>query len=287
MLVKALKASGSWIVWFWAGLALLAIGTAVVLAIRSRAWRMLYFGVALLAAPLFYGLFLERSGLLQRFWYFLILMAPAALAMDIILAGLAAPAMRLGRAGLALLLAASSIPTCYALVQVRQTNADWVAQTLRTEIHPGDLVLVSPWYFGVVLQRYYSNDFDTIPPMTRAELRIHRYDLVKKQMMAEDPIGPLLEQARQTLRSGHDLWVAGDFQFPPPGQPQSILPPYREDMALDAPEGWYCSSWMFQFSQMIQFHSTSKAQVEMSVPGGGAVNAMEDMLLLRFSGWKE
>ena len=284
----AMKASGAWMVWFWAGLALLAIGTAVVLAIRSRAWRMLYFGVVLLAAPLFYGLFLERSELQQRVWYFLILMAPAALAMDIILAGLAAPALRLGRSGLALLLAASSIPTCYAFVQVRQSNADWVADTLRKEIHPGDLVLVSPWYFGVALQRYYSNDFDTIPPMTRADLRIHRYDLMKKQMMVENPIGPLLEQARQTLRSGHDLWVAGDFQFPPPGQPQPLLPPYREDQALEVvPAAYYWSSWMFQFSQMVQSHASGMWQAQMSVPGVPPVNGMEVMRLFRFSGWKE
>jgi hypothetical protein len=284
---RALNASGPCMAWFWAGLALLAIGTALVLAVRARAWMMLYFGVVLLAAPLFYGVFLEKSGLLLRSWYFLILMAPAALAVDVILAGLAAPAMRPGRAGLALLLAASCVPTGYAIVQVRQSNADWVAQTLRQEIHPGDLILVSPWFYGVALQRYYPSDFDTIPPMTRAELRIHRYDLMKKQMMAEDPIGPLLEQARQTLRSGHDLWVVGDFRFPPPGQPQPLMPPYREDMVLDVPAAYYWSSWMFQFSQMVQSHASRMWQVRMSVPGGAPVNDLEFMLLLRFSGWKE
>ena len=287
VLVLALNASGPWMVWFWAGLALLAIGTAVVLAIRSRAWMKLYFGVVLLAAPLFYGLFLEGSGLQQRAWYLLILMGPAALAVDVILAGLAAPALRLGRTGLALLLAASCVPTGYAAVQVRQSNADWVADTLHRQCRPGDLILVTPWYYGIALQRYCTNHFETIPPMAREDLRIHRYDLMKIQMMAGDPIGPLLEQARQTLRSGHDLWVTGEFAFSPPGQPHPIIRPYREDMALDVPQGWYCSSWMFQFSQMIRLHSTSKVQVEMSVPGGAAVNDFEDMLLLRFSGWKD
>jgi len=147
------------------------------------------------------------------------------------------------------------------------------------------LILVSPWYYGVALQRYYTNHFDTVPPV--AELRIHRYDLMKKQMLAENPIGPLLEQARQTLRSGHVFWVAGDFSFPPPGQPQPLLPPYREDMVMDVPGAHYWSSWMFQFSQMVQSHSTSGFQVELSVPGGGAINREEDMLLLQFSGWRE
>jgi hypothetical protein len=284
-LAKALNASGPWLVWFWAGLALLAVGTALVLAIRARAWKMIYFGAALVAATLCYGLFLQKIGLQQRTWYFLILLGPVALAIEVILAGLAAPAMRLGRACLALLLAASSIPACYAGVQIRQSNADLVAETLRRQAGPGDLVLVSPWYYGVALQRYYTNHFDTVPPMT--EHRIHRYDLMKKQMLAENPIGPLLEQARQTLRSGHVFWVAGDFSFPPAGQPQPLLPPYREDMVMDVPGAHYWSSWMFQFSQMVQSHSTSGFQVELSVPGAAAINKEEDMLLLQFSGWKD
>ena len=88
-LVQALNAAGPWMVWFWAALAVLAVGTAIVLVVRERSWKMVYFGAALLSATLFYGLFLERIGLQQRPWYFLILLAPAALAMDIILAGLA------------------------------------------------------------------------------------------------------------------------------------------------------------------------------------------------------
>jgi hypothetical protein len=284
-LVKALNASGPWLVWIWAGLALLAIGTALVFAIRARVWKMVYFGAALLAATVFYGLFLERIGLQQRSWYFLILLAPVALAIDVILAGFAAPAMRRCRAGLALLLAACSIPACYAGAQIRQSNADLVAETLQRQARPGDLILVSPWYYGVALQRYYTNRFDTIPPVT--ELRIHRYDMMKKQMLAENPIGPLLEQARQTLRSGHVFWVAGDFSFPPAGQPQPLLPPYHEEMVMDVPAAHYWSSWMFQFAQMVQTHSTSGFQVELSVPGAATINGEEDMLLLQFSGWKE
>jgi len=286
-LVQALNSSGPWLVWFWAALALPALATALIAAVRSRSWQMLYFGAALLAAMLFYGLFLEKVGLQQRSWYFLLLLAPAALAIDIILAAPAAPNLRLGRAGLALLLAASSIPAGYAAVQVRQSNADLVAEALRQQARPGDLILVSPWYYGVALQRYYTNDFDTLPPMNLQDIRIHRYDLMKKQMMAQDPIGPLLEKARQTLRSGHVFWVVGDFQFPPPGRPQSLLPPYREEMVMDVAAAWYFSSWMFQFSQMVQAHVPSQAQVVLAAPDHAPINGLEDMFLLQFRGWKD
>ena len=248
---------------------------------------MLYFGASLLCAALFYWIFLNKIGLQQRNWYFLILLAPVALAVDIILARWPAPKMRLGRPILALLLAASAVPACYATAQIRQTNADLVAGALQKDVLPGDLILVSPWYYGVALQRYYPAHFDTLPPMAVADIRIHRYDLMKKQMMAENPIGPLLEQARQTLRSGHVLWVVGNFQTPPPGQPQPLRPPYREDMVMDVAAAWYFSSWMFQFSQMVQAHAKVMGQVEFTVPGAAPINPLEDMLLLRFSGWQD
>ena len=286
-LAEALNASGPWLAWCWAGLALLAVATALILSIRSRAWRMFYFAAALLAGALFYWLFLEKIALQPRSWYFLILLAPAALSIDVILAGLSAPKMRLGRAGLALLLAASTIPAAYASVRLRQSNADLVAERLRKEARPGDVILVLPWYYGVALQRYYTNRFDTLPPMPVEDLRIHRYDLMKQQMMADNPIGPLLDEVRQALRSGHDFWVVGVFMFPPPGQPQPIRPPYRGDPSLDMADACYFSSWMFQLSGMIQSHATSVVEQELPVPGGAGVYNLENLRLLRFRGWRE
>ena len=37
--------------------------------------------------------------------------------------------------------------------------------TTKASALPGDLILVSPWHYGVALQRYYTNHFDTVPPM--------------------------------------------------------------------------------------------------------------------------
>jgi hypothetical protein len=286
-LVAALNASGAWLVWCWAGLALLAVAAAVILAIRRRAWRMVYFAAALTFGALSYGLFLKGIALQQRSWYYLILFAPAALSMDVILAAAAAPKMRVFRAGLALILAACSIPASYAGTRQRQTNTDLIAEALRQRVRPGDVILVSPWFYGVALQRYYTNHFETLPPMAVEDLRIHRYDLMKGQMMAENPIGPLLGEVRQALRSGHDFWVVGVLQFPPPGQPQPLLRPYREDMKMDMPDSCYFSSWMFQFSQMIQSHALSGGPQEIDVPGGATVNNLENIGLLRFRGWRD
>jgi hypothetical protein len=285
-LAEALDAAGGWLGWFWAGVALLAVATALV-AFHRRVWRIDYFAAVLAAATLFYGVFLEEIALPQRSWYFLILLAPAALCIDVILAGLTAPRMRLGRAALALILAVVTAPTVCAAVRARQSNADLVAETLRQNVRPGDVILVSPWFYGVSLQRYYSNHFETLPPMPMDKLRIHRYDLMKEQMMTENPIGPLAEEIREALRGNHNLWVVGAFRFPPPGQPQPIRPPYREDMALDRPDASYFSSWMFQLSGMIQSHAASGRQQDIAVPGNAEVSSLENLHLLCFSGWRQ
>lgn len=283
-LVSALNASGAWAVWFWAGLAAVAVGATLLFGICSKAWKMIYFTTALVAAVLFHLFFLLRLGLQPRSWYFLILLAPAALALDAILAGGSAPPLRLGRAGLALLLALLFVPACYAEVRLRQSNADLVAETLKQQTHPGDLILVSPWYYGVSLQRYFgTNGFTTLPPMQ--EIRIHRYDLMKNQMESENPIGPLLQEVGRTLRSGHALWVAGLFQFPPPGPPQPVYPPYHGGMNMA--DSTYFSSWMFQISRIVQARATSGGQVRIPVPGGATIHPAEDIPLLVFRGWKE
>jgi hypothetical protein len=289
-LAEALNAAGGWLASFWACVAFLALATALVLAIRWRAWRITFFAAVLAAATLFYGGFLEKLALPQRSWYFLILLAPAALCMDVILGGLTAPKMRLGRAALALIVAVASAPTVCAAVCLRQSNADLVAETLRQNVRPGDVILVSPWYYGVALQRYYTNRFETLPPMPMDKLRIHRYDLMKEQMMAENPMSPLLEKVRLALRAGHDVWVVtvlSVFVFPPPGQPQPVRPPYREDMALDRPDACYFSSWMFQLTGMLQSHYTSGRQLDIAVPGNAGVSSLENLHLLCFSGWRE
>lgn len=312
----AANEAGSWMVWFWIGLTGIAVVFASWTILRGKSEKMkgngkltqrnvsaeagrgpsgggtlpvssrpAYFAIFILASVPVYFLFLEHVSLKPQSWYFLDLLAPVALAADFILAEVTWIPGRLARVGLAAGLAAATIPACFAKVQIRQTNADLVAASLRQHVGPQDVILVSPWYYGVALQRYYTNHFDTIPPM--AELRIHRYDLMKQAMLAENPIGPLLARVKQTLQSTNSFWVVGDFQFPPPGMPQPLLPPYLEDGSMDIPAAHYFSSWMFQFSQMVQAHATAMGTAEIQVPGGGAVSSLENLQVYVFRGWKE
>ena len=48
---------------------------------------------------------------------------------------------------------------------------------------------------------------------------------MKEKMAQADPIAGLLEQADQTLRSGHRVWVVGELRAVPPGKVLRYLPP--------------------------------------------------------------
>src|SRR4029077_10013018 len=60
----------------------------------------------------------------------------------------------------------------------RQTNMDVVAKTLTEKTAPSDLILLSPWQYGIPFNWYYGGETPwlTLPQVT--EHRLHRYDLV-------------------------------------------------------------------------------------------------------------
>ena len=231
-----------------------------------------------------YLIFLRAMELPPRSWYFLILMAPAALMADSILGGLDMWRLQIGRAVLSLILIVACMPACYKSVHFRQSNIDLVAAKLKEAAQPGDLILILPWHYGISLQRYFdANRMTTVPPME--DIRIHRFDLMKKAMMTENPIGPLLDKARATLRSGHRLWVVGTAEAPPGGNPQPAYPPYNGDRKVN--EDMYVTSWMFQITYLVQKHALEGGPVKIPVPGGLPVNPLEDVPLVVVHGWRE
>jgi uncharacterized membrane protein len=279
-----LRAPGGWMAWVWLGLLAAGLVVSVLYGTRQRRWDMLYCGTVLVASAALYLVFLQALELPPRSWYFLILMAPAALMVDSILGGLYMRRLQTGQAILSFILIVACIPACYASVRFRQSNIDLVAAKLKEKAQPGDLILVLPWHYGVSLQRYFgANRLITLPPME--DIRIHRYDLMKKAMMTENPIGPLLDKVRATLRSGRKLWLVGTAQAPPGGHPPPVYPPYNGDVTRT--EDMYFSSWMFQITYLAQQHAVGGAPVKIPVPGGQPVNPLENVPLVSIRGWRE
>ncbi|HEV3073621.1 MAG TPA: hypothetical protein VHB47_04315 [Thermoanaerobaculia bacterium] len=288
----------------WAALALLAVaGTTWTLAARRRPSGIpapslpspsedrpgadavrLFAVLALVLGIAAQLLFQEFLAYTPRAWYDLPLLALVACALEPLVAALCrTPLARLARIALAIVLAVAMLPYELPRLRLRMTNADLVARRLASMAAPDDLVVVSPWYYGVSFDRYYRGpaSWTTLPDL--AEHDIHRYDLVKARLAAPHPIDDVLAAAQRTLSGGHRVWLVGQVRLPPPGQVPAVLPP-----APASPAGWhdfpYVESWALQLGAMLRAHAGALARVP--VPSPDPVSPLENMTLAVATGWR-
>ena len=243
-----------------------------------------FLGLALVLGIAAHLLFLYVLGYTPRAWYDLPLLALVAAAIEPLVASLCvAPLARAARIAAALALAAVLLAANLPRLRMRMTNADLVARRLAAAASAGDLVLVSPWYLGISFDRYYRGpaSFSTVPYLR--DHRMHRYDLLRRQLAAPHPIDDLLASAGRTLRAGHRVWVVGELRLPPPGQAPVVLPP-----APATAWGWndfpYGISWSLQLGALLRDHAASLRIVP--VPADDPVSPLETMVLAAAEGWR-
>jgi hypothetical protein len=229
-------------------------------------------------------LFLAFLRFTPRAWYDLPLIALAGAALEPLVAGLCrTPWTRLARVALALALAATQLPAALPRLRMRMTNADLVARRLAAAAAGGDLVVVSPWHFGISFDRYYRGpaSWMTLPQV--ADHQMHRHDLLMARLAAPHPIDDVLQAARRTLAGGHRLWLVGELRLPPPGRQPPILPP-----APGTAWGWddlpYGISWELQLGALLRDHATSLREVP--VPSTDPISPLEHMPLAVAGGWR-
>jgi hypothetical protein len=232
-----------------------------------------------------YLVFLLRLNYPVMPWYFILPMAPLAVALDAALDAFPAgtPA-RWTRLAAAAALTAVSLPATLAFASARRTNVDEVAKHLETAAVSGDLIILNQWYLGVPFARYYRGPtpWTTLPPLE--DHSIHRYDLLKLRMTELDPMAPLLERTARALKSGRTVWLIGGLPHIEKGERAPVLPP-----APHGPNGWwngdYMDAWGLQFHAFMRAHKVSG--VEEAVPESGPVNPYEHPKLWKLSGWRE
>jgi hypothetical protein len=239
---------------------------AIVLGIAAQLW------------------FLDFLAYTPRAWYDLPLLALVACALEPLVAALCRTAWaRWPRLALALVLAAALLPSELPRLRLRMTNADLVAGRLAAAAVADDLVVVSPWYYGVSFSRYYQGPaaWMTLPDLP--DHRIHRYDLLKARLASPRPIDDVLESVRRTLAGGHRVWLVGQLRVPPRGQAPPVFPP-----APASPWGWndypYGVSWGLQLGALLRDHAGSLAVVP--VPSPDPVSALERLQLAEAAGWR-
>ncbi|HEY6320455.1 MAG TPA: hypothetical protein VJA16_02725 [Thermoanaerobaculia bacterium] len=229
-------------------------------------------------------LFLVFLRFTPRAWYDLPLIALAGGALEPLAASLCrTPGTRLARVALALALAATQLPAALPRLRMRMTNADLVAGRLAVAAAGGDLVVVSPWHFGISFDRYYRGpaSWMTLPQV--ADHQMHRHDLLMARLAALHPIDDVLQAARRTLAGGHRVWLVGELRLPPPGRQPPILPP-----APGTAWGWddlpYGISWELQLGALLRDHATSLRAVP--VPSTDPISPLEHMPLAVADGWR-
>jgi hypothetical protein len=166
---------------------------------------------------------------------------------------------------------------------VRQTNIDLIARQLESLAKEGDLILLSPWNYGISFRRYYHRETfcATLPPIE--DLRFHRCDIIKRQMMSAAPIAPVLQKMEETLRAEKTIWLVGHLISLAPGQRPLEVPP-----GYDGPDGFvdgpFYRAWMEQAGFFVQTHATNIESVW--VPSQQPIMRYEAPGLSSIRGWR-
>jgi len=172
----------------------------------------------------------------------------------------------------------------WSAITERQTNVDVAARTVAAQATPGDLIIVTPWQFGIPFQRYYRGTapWMTIPSI--ADHRVHRYDLMKAKMISQHPIDDLGQAVRATLDSGGRVWFVGGLNLPPPEDGPMVLAPapasrFKWDNRA------YTASWWQQLSVFAISHANKVDAVSLPMPESTRINELEQTSLTLVQGW--
>ena len=269
-------------IWVWVLLALVGLSAALLRVARVRSETtsregpsvQLFAGATLVLGIISFLVFLKAAKLPTQPWYYLPLIALVAACLDPLVQSIHKRAVYVA-AVTAAVMAAAGLPKAIANVRVRQTNLDLIAQRLAASAHPGDLILVDPWYCGITFARYYRGKaaWITLPPLS--DYRLHRYDLLKERLAAREPVKDVLRGIEATLQSGHRVWVVGALRLPP--RPDADVP--DPPSAPNATWGWadvpYSLIWNAQAGLSIARHA---ARVEtVRIPTVSRINPYEDL----------
>jgi hypothetical protein len=246
--------------------------------------RLLFGLVTLVIGTAAYAGFIRSLGYLTQPWYYIAFVAFAATCIEIVLSSIWTRQWSLlvrGTFALAIM-GVGAYPAWQALY-FRQTNVDVIAAQLQTEAAPDDLILINRWIYGISFRRYYHGPakYETIPPIE--DLRTHRVDLLKRQMMSPAPMTPVLQRMDETLRSGHTIWLIGPVDFVSPGKDPQVVPP-----GYDGPNGWvggnFYAAWAEQAGFLVQNHALHFER--MRVPMAQPVSRYENLPLSAIHGWR-
>ena len=286
-------------VWVWSALFLGALGVAGWWLWHRRPATVsahekpepvnravLFAASALVVLTVGYPIFLKALNYYTQPWYYVSFVALVAVGVEVIfgrvLAATGSVPGRVARLVFFVALTALVFPQTREMLFKRQTSVDLAAGQMNRMAAPEDLIVSNRWECTIPFERYYKGKTPvmSLPPMD--DHRVHRYDLVKAQMMTPDAAGPVLAQMEATLRAGHRVWLLGPLIGPPPGRHAPQLPPAKIVNGKFVGGPFY-EAWAEQAGFLLRQHAVEIITVPVS--NGQPVVDYEDLPLTGFQGW--
>jgi hypothetical protein len=214
--LQAIMSSGIEAVLAW-NVAIPAAILASVLRIGRQRWRedplLPFHWLVLIILLVAYVAFFFALSWLTAPWYYLTLMAVAALSLECIIR---LTTTRKGRWAVVLvssLLATMATAPAARYVSERATNADLVASNAAALATRDDFIVVGPWVNGISFAHYYSGQapWSTLPPVT--DLRIHRFDLYSEAIATTQSTFSVFRLIDWKLAEGHRVLAVRDIGY--------------------------------------------------------------------------
>jgi hypothetical protein len=213
-----------------------------------------------------YWLFLHALAYVMQPWYYLALLGLVAACVDGLFASTRAPLVRVFLCLAALRYCAVNAAPDWYDARLRKTNIKLICDQLSRLENRGDLVVLSPWFYGVTFQRYHKGPAVYVAVPGVSFLSYQKMDLLIKPMQNPDAMQPMLDQIAAALHNGHSVYLIGDYLYPNYGPSPPTIHPVPDPMhGWDA--GQYSFAWAQQVAYLVVHHAKSAEPLDVRTEG--------------------
>ncbi len=286
VLAAALSGPREFLFWGWLALIGLALATTLIArpANSRRRDSTLYALLASVGGFIFTMTFFRVVGWGTNVWYYLPILAVAAVAMDLILdlENLRGHAP-IARMTVALLGVIFVLPFSLRALDRRASNIDLAAAVISKQASEDDVVIVWPAPDGITFQRYLRRPLDWIAIPQVEHFPAQPGDDLLAPFREAGALQPVIEKVEAALKSNRRVWLASTW---PLQLPRGPVPPVLPLSAANPRKmGYFLRGWGYLLAQEFQMHAAHISKV--NLPNDQSISAYEEANVLVFEGWKD
>lgn len=230
-----------------------------------------------------YWAFLNALGYAMHPWYFLSLLALVAACVDGLLGSAQAPVLRIFVCLAAIYYCGTTAEADWYDAGLRKTNIDLICDRLSQIENPGDFIVISPFFYGITFQRYHKGPAKFVAVPGIDFLAYCKLDLLNGPINDPDAMKPILREIGETLRSGHAVYLVGDYFKPNYDQ----TPPPTVGRAPNPAREWNAGplfNWPEEVADFVAHHAKNEREFDVPVQG---VSGYERPAVKVVTGWTD